>query len=94
MEIKIEFNEEDYDEVWCALMDCTNILNVIGDGEPAEKYWKDIKRIEEEIERIARAIQKDFEYKSLTKDDILSIQADEEYAEAKEHWRDNDDKNK
>ena len=80
----IEFNEEDYDDVWCALMDCANILNVISAGEPSEKYWKDIKRIEEELERIARAIQKDFDYKDLTKDDFLSIKADEEYARKKE----------
>lgn len=85
---KYEFDSDNWDDVVCALGECVNILTEIRCGSIAEKYAEKIEKIEEEIENIEVDIEQDVEWASMPEDVKRATIADEEYAEAKEHWDD------
>lgn len=86
MNIKVKFERYDLEEFDCALRDCQNILYEIAGNEGTEQFDAELLRIIRNIGELAIKFEKKLDYENLTKEDIESIKADEEYAEAKERW--------
>lgn len=83
-----EFDSDNWEDVVSALNECVNVLTEVRCGSVAGKYVEKIEKIENDIEKIEVEIERDIEWEAMPEDAKRATIADEEYAEAKEHWDD------